>query len=80
LEVSFSGVDVAAVDRLVELRILPRLQARELRGEFEPATGEVLVEWIHAHLRDLGPCLHAVAIQETRKNRFISQDSEARFV
>ena len=80
LEVSFSGCEVSQVDSEIG-GILSRLHGFELTGELEPATGEHLVEWIHSRLSPgLGSHLKAVALQETRKNRFISSASEARFV
>jgi len=82
LEVTFAGADTRAVDEQVEALILARVHGHELTGELEPATGEVLVDWIHAELlrSPLSVCVLAVALQETRKNRFVSSKSEARFV
>lgn len=80
VEVSFTDVAIARVDQLVFERVIGHLHAKELKGEVDPATGEVLVEWIHQQLLELGSNLKAVALQETRKNRFISSLSEARFV
>ena len=79
LEVSFSNCPTEPVDTQVG-RVLARLHGHELKGELEPATCEHLVEWIHARLLELRLSLRAVALQETRKNRFVSSASEARFV
>lgn len=82
LEVSFQGCTIAAMDAEVETAILSEVHGRELKSPLDPATGEVLVEWIHSRLQrgPLGDFVRAVAIQETRKNRFVSSKSEARFV
>lgn len=82
LEVCFAGRDVAAIDQIVEAEILPHVHGRELRGELEPATGEHLVEWVHARLNasPVGPAIVACALQETRKNRFVSAASEPTYV
>lgn len=80
LEVSVSGRDLNSVDRAVAQEVLERFDGREISVEPQ-ATGEVLVETIHARLADvLGARLRAVALQETRKNRFVSSRSEARYV
>ncbi|MBX3022287.1 MAG: hypothetical protein KF799_11495 [Bdellovibrionales bacterium] len=82
LEVSFENHSASAVDEAVESLVLKRLHGHELGGELDPATGEVLVEWIHRRLRNstVGLAIVGVALQETRKNRFVSSLSEARFV
>ncbi len=82
LEVTTSG-DSWSVDGLVKEKIIKALDGRDLTGFIEPATGEVLVEWIHAQL-DAVPLpeaeIVAVALQETRKNRFVSARSDERYV
>ena len=82
LEVSFRGCPAADVDAEVAVSVMPSLHGRELGGELNPATGEVLVEWIHRRLLagPLAAHILAVCLQETRKNRFVSSLSEARFV
>lgn len=82
LEVSYRGAGQSEIDAAVESLILRELHGRELGGELDPATGEVIVEWIHQRLGSspVGPKIVAVALQETRKNRFVSARSEAAFV
>lgn len=82
LEVSFraeAGWDTA--DRSVQKVILDRLHAREIEV-VSHATGENIVNWIHDQLANspLGPHLVAVALQETRKNRFVSGCSDRNYV
>jgi 6-pyruvoyl-tetrahydropterin synthase len=81
LEVSFSGREIDTADAVVENTILKRMHGRELL-EFAHASGEYLVDGIHELLMktELAPRIRAVALQETRKNRFLSKYSEARFV
>lgn len=81
LEVSFSGGSIDDADAIVDQSVISRLDGRELL-EFAHASGECLVDGIHELLlkTPLAPRLHAVALQETRKNRFVSKYSEARFV
>lgn len=81
LEITCSaGVDGDRLDQLVLERVLARLHGRELGQELEPATGEVIVEWIDERLRASGVAPLAVCLQETRKNRFASARSELRHV
>lgn len=82
LEVSFQDCSVAVADDEVKTRVLDELHGRDLAARITPATGETLVEWIHAALKKgaLKPHLKAVALQETRKNRFVSGESEHAFV
>lgn len=77
LEVTFTGA-VDSADAEVA-RVLDRLHGKDL-GFLEPASGEHIVDWIHGELKPLGPRLKAVALQETRKNRFVSALSEAKYV
>ncbi|MGE0526875.1 MAG: 6-carboxytetrahydropterin synthase [Bdellovibrionales bacterium] len=74
----------AHADMIVASQILNHVHGQDLSAVLAPsvATGETLVEWIHARLQatELGTQVLAVALQETRKNRFISAASEARFV
>ena len=86
LEVTFAGdaeqgSPVNEADEIVQREILSPLHGREL-SFLEPATGEHIVDWIHEQLlkTPLSPRLKAVALQETRKNRFISARSELRYV
>jgi 6-pyruvoyl-tetrahydropterin synthase len=80
LEVTFAG-DVDEADQIVRGEVLSLLHGREL-SFLEPATGEHIVDWIHAQLLKtrMSPRLKAVALQETRKNSFISARSELRYV
>jgi len=57
--------------------ILPCLEGRDLAKLVSIATGEVLVEWIHNQLNHLGhgSSVLGVALQETRKNRFVSSQT-----
>ncbi len=75
LEVTFTG-SVDEADRAVA-PVLKRLHGREL-SFIEPATGERIVDWIHEQIAL--PSLKAVALQETRKNRFISTKSGLKYV
>ena len=77
LEVSFTG-DVDQADTLIA-PVLKRLHGQDL-GFIRPPSGENIVDWIHNQLSVLGPRLKAVALQETKKNRFISGASELRYV
>lgn len=81
LEVSFTGNDVNFADSVVEDLIARELHARELSA-LNPSTGEHIVDWVHGRLAvgPLGSRLRAVALQETRKNRFVSAMSEERYV
>lgn len=80
LEVSFDGRDVDGADSIIE-NLVSRLHATEIT-EINPSTGEMIVEWIDTQLRNgpLAPRLRAVALQETRKNRFVSSRTEAKYV
>ncbi len=81
LEVSFSGRDIDTVDRIVRESILESLHARELTA-INPSTGECIADWIHERLNTtaIAPRLTGVALQETRKNRFVSARTEAKYV
>ncbi len=54
--------------------LLPQLDRTDLAKRFSASTGEVLVEWIHSQFDELGlgSSVLGVALQETRKNRFVS--------
>lgn len=81
LEVSFEGRDIDAVDAVVEPLVADHLHAREI-SEIKPSTGEAIVEWVDRRLREssIAPRLRSVALQETRKNRFVSADTESKYV
>lgn len=81
LEVSFRGGRVDEMDREVQRTVVDRMNGRELL-EFEHASGEFLVDGIHELLAKTGEGsrILAVALQETRKNRFVSRFSETRFI
>ena len=81
LEVSFEGRDIDGVDAVVKQLVLDRLHAREITV-IPHSTGEALVNWIHERLAEstLGKSIRAVALQETRKNRFVSARTEAFYV
>ena len=81
LEVSFRTRAIDQVDEEVKRQILQAFHGHEFPATPQ-ATGENLVECIHEALAQtaIGPLICAVALQETRKNRFLSSKSEARFV
>ena len=81
LEVTFSGRRIDEMDKIVNEKILSRLHARELH-DLSPSTGEHIVDWIHEQLlqTSAASCLKAVALQETRKNRFVSALSDSDYV
>jgi 6-pyruvoyl-tetrahydropterin synthase len=81
LEVSFDGRDIDAVDAVVEREVLKPLHAREVE-DIRPSTGECIVDWIDNRLRqsNIGARIIAVALQETRKNRFVSAHTESKYV
>ncbi len=81
LEVSFRGREIDDVDQVIRSVVLDKMHARELK-QFAHASGEFLVDGIHEMLMEtpLKNRVCAVALQETRKNRFVSRYSEARFV
>jgi len=79
LEVYFSPEITLKLHSFVSETLLPRLHGRDLNSVVHPATGEKLVEWIHEQIRsrdELAIGVHAVALQETTKNRFVSSASE----
>jgi hypothetical protein len=82
LEITFHKCEVAEVDREVQREVLSRLDAHDLGQVIQPPTGEVLVEWIHQQLEQsaLKNKIIAVAVQETRKNRFVSARSDPRLI
>ena len=82
LEVSFHSCEREAIERVVRERVLSRLHGHDLTKIIQPATGEVLVEWIHDQLAesDFAARMIGVVIQETRKNRFVSGRSDVRMV
>lgn len=82
VEVTFAGVHPRQLEREVRRSVLERLHARDLNRFLDPATGEALVEWIHRELAltAAGPHIKAVCLQETDKNRFVSGQSEPRYV
>ncbi len=77
VEVSFEKCLLADVDRVVTEKILNVLDGHDLTKNISPATGEVIVEWIHSQLdgTPLRAKILGVALQETRKNRFVSARS-----
>jgi 6-pyruvoyl-tetrahydropterin synthase len=81
LEVSFRGGEVDKMDDEVQRSVVDKMNGRELL-EFSHASGEVLVDGIHELLKATaqGTRILAVALQETRKNRFVSKYSEPRFI
>lgn len=80
VEVSFTG-KIDEADEIMQTQVIDRLHHRELTA-IDPATGEHIVNWIHERLLKtaLAPRLKAVALQETKKNRFISAMTEPRYV
>ncbi|MGZ3723609.1 MAG: 6-carboxytetrahydropterin synthase [Bdellovibrionales bacterium] len=82
LEVSFEKCLLADIDHVVKEKILTVLDGHDLTKKINPATGEVIVEWIQAQL-DATPLrakILGVALQETRKNRFVSARSVAQLI
>lgn len=82
LEVGFNNCPVQQIDQVVETQILNLLDRREINRVLPVSTGEVLVEWVHQRLLDspIGNCVAVVAVQETRKNRFVSAKTDARWL
>lgn len=82
LEVSFEHAEIAEVDRVVNEKVVAALDAHDITRVLSPATGENIVEWIHAQLSDspLAKNILGVAIQETRKNRFVSARSVVQII
>ena len=81
LEVSFKDIAHADLAAKVEQTVLSRLHGHDLTEFAGPATGEILVEWIHERLSEVLPTqILAVALQETRKNRFVSARSDRRWI
>lgn len=82
VELSFHSCSRHIADLAFNDYVKQKLHGQNLDAEFTPATGERLVEWIDESLRSspLGPYLLAVTLQETAKNRFVSSQSEVRFV
>ena len=80
VELSFTGREIDGADAAMA-PVLRELHGRELRF-LRHSTGECLVDWIHERLLStpFAPRLRAVALQETRKNRFVSARSERRYV
>jgi hypothetical protein len=82
LEVSFQGCAPTPIDEWTQQNILSACSGHDLTSIVAPATGEVLVEWIQSQFDKSPLAAHilAIALQETRKNRFVSARSNARFV
>ena len=61
------------IDALVESLIIKRFDTSNLNDQIPQPTGEILCELIFDLLAQsfLGPHLQQVALQETRKNRFV---------
>ena len=82
LEITARDIAPIELDKAYRDRIEPHVHARRLLKELEPSTGEHLVDWIHDRLNEthLKKNILAVALQETYKNRFVSAQTERRFV
>ena len=82
LEVSSYACLHEEVAAVVESKILPQLDGHDLTPLLPSATGEIIVEWIHARLLEegLGTKVLGVALQETRKNRFVSSRSNVHLI
>lgn len=84
LEVTFYGS--GALDEVtakVNELILARLDGHDLSQLMSASTGESLVEWIHERLVTEGGLkgkILGVALQETKKNRFLSGRSNVRMM
>ncbi len=74
LEVTTAPRDQALAQNEVEVKILPELDRHDLTKLVTHSTGEWLVEWIYDRLQTtpLQGKILALALQETRKNRFVS--------
>ena len=80
-EVSFQNAKLSEIDQAVSETVLDVLDGHDLTKIASPATGEVLVEWIHGALAPrLKSKLLGVALQETRKNRFVSAGSVVQLI
>jgi 6-pyruvoyl-tetrahydropterin synthase len=75
VELSASPETLPAVSELFTSQILPRLEGHDICQVISPATGEAIVEWIDNEFKVLGAAssILGIALQETRKNRFISR-------
>lgn len=75
VELSSTPEALAQVCDLFESKILPRLEGHDICQVVSPATGELIVEWIDNEFKKLGvsSSILGIAIQETRKNRFVSR-------
>ena len=62
--------------------IIAKLDGHDLTHVVSKATGEVIVDWIHDQLESTGlkGKIFSVALQETRKNRFVSARSDQRAI
>jgi 6-pyruvoyl-tetrahydropterin synthase len=82
LEVCVSECPPSAIDLAVSEKVISKLDGKDLTGVLPTTTGEVLVDWIHAELEKsaLRGKIFSVALQETRKNRFVSARSDARAI
>lgn len=82
LEVSSYNCPHEEVDLVVEKKVIPALDGHDLTPLFKSATGEEIVEWIHMRLIEegLNHKVLGVALQETRKNRFVSSRSNVHLI
>lgn len=82
LEITARDLTPLELDRVYHAQIEPHVHGRRLAKELEPSTGEHLVDWIHDRLNEtpFKKNILAVSLQETRKNRFVSTQTERRFV
>lgn len=82
VEISYPSAAGAEVESVFKKQLGTRLDGQDLRLLVPVVSGEMLVEWIHEQLiQALSPeKILAVAIQETRKNRFLSARSDARWI
>ena len=82
LEITARELTPLELDKVYREKIEPHVHGRRLSKELEPSTGEHLVDWIHERLDEtpLKKNILAVALQETRKNRFVSSHTEDKYV
>ena len=82
LEISFHGCSLIEVEHEITARILKPLDGHDLNQVVEPATGEMVVEWIQSQIdgSNLRGKILGVILQETAKNRFVSAHTDVRLV
>ncbi len=71
-------IDRDEARKIVQDRLIKKVDKMDLNKVFPVTTGEVLIQEMFKILKNtpLGPKLKALALQETRKNRFVLVDGE----